>query len=155
MPTEEKFGTFIKEKRIACGITLRGLASEIGIAPAYMSDIEKGHRYPPDKYKLYAIASTLHLSEDDRDKMFDLAANAKENTVSPDLPEYIMGNEQVRVALRMARDTDAGDDLWQKMIEMMEKNERGESTCCFTIVIHRNNWNAQQNSCFRSLTRSC
>lgn len=48
--------------------------------------------------------------------------------VSPDLPEYIMGNEQVRVALRMARDTDAGDDLWQKMIEMMEKKERGEST---------------------------
>lgn len=83
MPTEEKFGTFIKEKRIACGITLRGLASEIGIAPAYMSDIEKGHRYPPDKDKLYAIATTLHLSEDDRDKMFDLAANAKENTVSP------------------------------------------------------------------------
>lgn len=80
MPTEEKFGTFIKEKRIACGITLRGLASEIGIAPAYMSDIEKGHRYPPDKDKLYAIATTLHLSEDDRDKMFDLAANAKENT---------------------------------------------------------------------------
>ena len=116
MPTEEKFGTFIKEKRIACGITLRGLASEIGIAPAYMSDIEKGHRYPPDKDKLYAIATTLHLSEDDRDKMFDLAANAKENTVSPDLPEYIMGNEQVRVALRMARDTNAGDDLWQKMI---------------------------------------
>ena len=114
MPTEEKFGTFIKEKRIACGITLRGL--------------EKGHRYPPDKDKLYAIATTLHLSEDDRDKMFDLAANAKENTVSPDLPEYIMGNEQVRVALRMARDTDAGDDLWQKMIEMMEKKERGEST---------------------------
>ena len=68
------------------------------------------------------------MSEDDRDKMFDLAANAKENTVSPDLPEYIMGNEQVRVALRMARDTDAGDDLWQKMIEMMEKKERGEST---------------------------
>ena len=119
MPTEEKFGTYIKEKRIACGITLRGLASEIGIAPAYMSDIEKGHRYPPDKDKLYAIATTLHLSEDDRDKMFDLAANAK---------EYIMGNEQVRVALRMARDTNAGDDLWQKMIEMMEKKERGEST---------------------------
>ena len=125
MPTEEKFGTFIKEKRIACGITLRGLASEIGIAPAYMSDIEKGHRYPPDKDKLYAIATTLHLSEDDRDKMFDLAANAKENTVSPDLPEYIMDEAipSARVALRRAKNANLGDDFWQEVNKLIDKKD--------------------------------
>ena len=58
--------------------------------------------------------------------MFDLAAGEKENTVSPDLPEYIMGNEQVRVALRMARDNNASSEVWQKVIEMMEEQERGK-----------------------------
>lgn len=119
-----RFGEFIKQKRMAYGITLRGLAAEIGIAPAYMSDIEKGHRYPPNKEKLYAIAKALQLSTDDTNTMFDLAANEKENTVSPDLPEYIMSNSQVRVALRMARDTGAGDDVWQKLINIMEEKEK-------------------------------
>ena len=47
-----KFGEFIAEKRKSRGLTLRGLAAELGIVPAYMSDIEKGNRYPPDKDKL-------------------------------------------------------------------------------------------------------
>lgn len=117
------FGNFIKEKRLAQGITLRGLAAEIGIAPAYMSDIEKSHRYPPDKEKLYAISKALQLSDTDRDKMFDLAGSEKENTVSPDLPEYIMEHEQVRTALRMARDSGVGNDFWQDLIDKMKKEQ--------------------------------
>ena len=118
-----KFGEFIAEKRKSRGLTLRGLAAELRIAPAYMSDIEKGHRYPPDKDKLYELSRILCLSEDETNTMFDLAAGEKENTVSPDLPEYIMGNEQVRVALRMARDNNASSKVWQKVIEMMEEQE--------------------------------
>ena len=118
-----KFGEFIAEKRKSRGLTLRGLAAELGIVPAYMSDIEKGHRYPPDKDKLYELSRILCLSEDETNTMFDLAAGEKENTVSPDLPEYIMGNEQVRVALRMARDSDKSIEIWQKVIEMLEEQE--------------------------------
>ena len=57
--------------------------------------------------------------------MFDLAAGEKDNSVSPDLPEYIMGTEKARVALRMARDNGATDATWQKIIDMLEK-ENGE-----------------------------
>ena len=121
-----KFGEFIAEKRKSRGLTLRGLAAELGIVPAYMSYIEKGHRYPPDKDKLYELSRILCLSEDETNTMFDLAAGEKENTVSPDLPEYIMGNEQVRVALRMARDSDKSSEIWQKVIEMLEEQERGK-----------------------------
>lgn len=121
------FGEFIKEKRLAQGITLRGLAAEIGIAPAYMSDIEKGHRYPPDKNRLYDIAKALHFSNETRDIMFDLAGRAKENSVSPDLPAYIMANSQVRVALRMARDSGMGNDFWQTLIDQMESERRREN----------------------------
>ena len=120
-----EFGKFIEIKRKALNKTLRGLAADLDIAPAYMSDIEKGHRYPPDKDKLEKMAELLNLSEEEKNKMFDLAAGEKDNSVSPDLPEYIMGTEKARVALRMARDNGATDATWQKIIDMLEK-ENGE-----------------------------
>ncbi|MDD7702887.1 MAG: helix-turn-helix transcriptional regulator [Lachnospiraceae bacterium] len=120
-----EFGKFIETKRKALNKTLRGLAADLDIAPAYMSDIEKGHRYPPDKDKLEKMAELLNLSEEEKNKMFDLAAGEKDNSVSPDLPEYIMGTEKARVALRMARDNGATDATWQKIIDMLEK-ENGE-----------------------------
>lgn len=119
-----QFGKFIEQKRKAMGMTLRGLAAELGIAPAFMSDIEKGHRYPPSREKLYEMARILHLSEDDTNTMFDLAAGERENTVSPDLPEYIMGNETVRTALRLARNSDTSDAVWQKVIDLLENEEK-------------------------------
>lgn len=118
------FGKFIEQKRKALGMTLRGLAAELKIAPAFMSDIEKGHRYPPNRDKLYDMARILHLSEEDTNTMFDLAAGERDNTVSPDLPEYIMGNEKARTALRMARDNNASEATWQKVIEMLEQEEK-------------------------------
>ena len=120
-----EFGKFIETKRKALNKTLRGLAADLDIAPAYMSDIEKGQRYPPDKDKLEKMAELLNLSEEEKNKMFDLAAGEKDNSVSPDLPEYIMGTEKARVALRMARDNGATDATWQKIIDMLE-NENGE-----------------------------
>ena len=124
---EGLFGKFIEEKRKSLGMTLRGLASAIDIAPAFMSDIEKGHRYPPSREKLYLMADVLKLSDEDRDKLFDLAAGERENAVSSDLSEYIMKNDKVRVALRLARDSGAEEKEWQKVIEMLENERKGDS----------------------------
>lgn len=118
-----EFGKFIEAKRKALGKTLRGLAAELEIAPAFMSDIEKGHRYPPAREKLEEMARILHLSQEDTDKMFDLAAGERENGIAPDLPEYIMGSPKARTALRMARDKGADEKVWQKVIEMLEQEE--------------------------------
>lgn len=118
-----EFGKFIEAKRKALNKTLRGLAAELDIAPAFMSDIEKGHRYPPAREKLEELARILHLSQEDTDKMFDLAAGERENGIAPDLPEYIMGSPKARTALRMARDKGADEKVWQKVIEMLEQEE--------------------------------
>lgn len=118
-----EFGKFIEAKRKALNKTLRGLAAELDIAPAFMSDIEKGHRYPPAREKLEEMARILHLSQEDTDKMFDLAAGERENGIAPDLPEYIMGSPKARTALRMARDKGADEKVWQKVIEMLEQEE--------------------------------
>ena len=120
------FGRFIEQKRKSMGMTLRGLAAEWGIAPAFMSDIEKGHRYPPNRDKLYELARILKLNAEDKDTMFDLAAGERENGISPDLPEYIMGNDKARAALRMARDNNASEKTWQKVIELLEAEEAKE-----------------------------
>ncbi len=121
-----EFGKFIEKKRKELGKTLRGLATELDIAPAYMSDIEKGQRYPTDKEKLDLIVTILSLSKEETDLMFDLAAREKENAVSPDLPEYIMGNEKARVALRIARDSNASEETWQKVIDLLESEDQGQ-----------------------------
>lgn len=121
---DTRFGEYVKAKRLEKDVNLRKLAEILGIVPAYMSDIEKGRRYPPDREKIYKIAEALSLTEDETNEMFDLAALAKENSVSPDLPEYIMGTEKARAALRMARDINASDDDWVKVIELLENQEK-------------------------------
>lgn len=112
------FGNFIRQKRTEQNITLRKLANDIGIVPAYMSDIEKGRRYPPDKEKLFKIADVLGFSEDERNIMFDLAAREKVDTVSQDISDYIMDEDIVRVALRVARDNNIPKEKWAAAIKL-------------------------------------
>ena len=122
---DTKFGEYVKAKRLEKGVNLRKLAEILGIVPAYMSDIEKGRRYPPVKENIFMIATAFSLAKEETEEMFDLAALAKDNTVSPDLPEYIMETKNSRVALRLARDIDASDEVWLKVIEVLEA-EKGE-----------------------------
>lgn len=118
------FGRYVEKKRKKIGLTLRGLANELEIAPAFMSDIEKGHRYPPGKEKLFLMAKSLHLNEEETYELFDLAGKERENAISPDLPEYIMNTDKARVALRTARNKSFGDKEWMKIIEMIENYEK-------------------------------
>lgn len=120
MDGNNAFGEFVREKRLAANINLRKLAEILDIAPAYMSDIENGHRYPPEKEKIYKISEALHLTPDETDKLFDLAAGNKKNSVSPDIADYIMEQDKSRVALRIARDTGAGEKEWEKIISILE-----------------------------------
>ena len=116
------FGEFIKEKRLAKGINLRKLAELTGFAPGYLSDIEQGKRNSPTSEKLAKIIEVLELTEEDITLMNDLAAHSRE-TVAPDISEYVMNNDSVRVALRKARELKLGDKEWMKIIESMTKDD--------------------------------
>ncbi len=124
MGNEESFGGYVRKKRLEAKINLRKLAELLEIAPAYMSDIENNHRYPPEKEKIYKIAEVLKLTKDETDYLFDLAADNKKNLVSPDLADYIMEQNLSRVALRIARDSGAGEKEWEKVIEMLEQERK-------------------------------
>ncbi|MBP3210154.1 MAG: helix-turn-helix transcriptional regulator [Oscillospiraceae bacterium] len=123
MEEARTFGGYVREKRLAAGINLRKLAEILDIAPAYMSDIENDHRYPPEKDKIYKIAEALKMTKEETDHLFDLAAGNKKNSVSPDIADYIMEQNKSRVALRLARDKGLGEKEWEKIIRMLEENE--------------------------------
>jgi transcriptional regulator with XRE-family HTH domain len=129
---QNQFGRYIETKRKEKKINLRKFAELIdNMAPAYLSDIEKGNRYPPDRDKIAKMAQVLELTLQETAEIYDLAAfdrasveKEKNSAVSPDLPEYIMSSEKLRVALRMARDANAGDADWMKVIEMLERKDQ-------------------------------
>jgi transcriptional regulator with XRE-family HTH domain len=129
---ENRFGRFVETKRKEKKINLRKFAELIdNMAPAYLSDIEKGNRYPPDRDKIARMAQVLELTPQETAELYDLAAfdrasveKEKNSAVSPDLPEYIMSSEKLRVALRMARDANADDNDWIRVIEMLERKDK-------------------------------
>ena len=120
---EKTFGTFIKEKRLEKGINLRKLAELLVLAPAYISDIENGNRNSPSSDKMEKLVEVLGLNEEERNEMYDLAAKDRDNTVAPDISQYVKSNDLVRVALRKARNLNLGEQEWLKIIEKMENGD--------------------------------
>ena len=57
-------GERIRELREARDLSLRELASRIGVSAAFMSDVELGRRNPSDKH-MDGIAEVLQASSDD------------------------------------------------------------------------------------------
>lgn len=63
----------------------------------------------------------FHKSE--YELLLDLAAKSR-NTVSADLPDYIMEKDIVRAALRVAKEVDATDEEWQTFMKMLKERKR-------------------------------
>lgn len=59
------FGENLRRHRKAAGLSLRELATKLGISPAYLSDIERGNRAPFSGDKLTKVAEVLAESGPD------------------------------------------------------------------------------------------
>ncbi|MCD7724953.1 MAG: helix-turn-helix domain-containing protein [Clostridiales bacterium] len=116
------FGEFIKEKRVEKKITLREMASKLGVSAPFLTDVEKNRRNSFDIDKLNKIAVILELSEDEKELMLDLAGRTRDQ-IAPDLPEYIMERDYVSSALRTARDLDAGEEEWKQFVEELKRRK--------------------------------
>lgn len=120
----ESFGGYIKARREVLGKSIRGLARELGMTPVYLSDIEKGNRYAPEKY-LGRMIKILRISGEDINLFYELAGISR-NGNFPDLAEYIEKMEIVRIALRRARDYNISESQWQEFIDMICGNKEKE-----------------------------
>lgn len=124
-----QFGEFIAEKRKEKELSLRKMAELIDLSPAYWSDIEKGRRNPPNINKLKEIAELLGLSQEEKEKMIDMASEDRDE-IPMDLPEYIKESTLARTALRKARKmdevegkTEVTERAWREFIKALDKED--------------------------------
>lgn len=96
---KQQFGEFVKDRRASLGMSLRGLAGELGIAPSYLSDIEKGKRNPPVGDLLNRFIEALKLDGEMEWYLCELVGIGREE-LAPDMVEFLKSNEAVRDIVR-------------------------------------------------------
>ncbi len=120
---KQSFGVFISTKRIEKGISLRQFAKSIQISPEYLSKIENELRAVPKDEIVKTIAEKLHLNSDEREILFDLAAESKPYvSLALDLVEYVKENEMVYKTLRIAKRYELKNEEWQYIFDYILKN---------------------------------
>jgi transcriptional regulator with XRE-family HTH domain len=63
--TKKPFGTLVREKRTAKGISLRKFAEMVGVSPTYLSQVEQGNCDPPTAERVKRIAEILGENSDE------------------------------------------------------------------------------------------
>lgn len=102
-----KYLVDLRKKKLNIYVS-RQMAEKLMITPQYMYDIENDNRIPSEKV-LQKIERIFELNEEEKEKLYDLAAlSYKKNKVPLDIANYIISNEDAKYKIR----------------EMMKKDER-------------------------------
>jgi len=124
-----RFGDFIKQRRLSDPneLTLKDMSEKLGISLSFLSDIENNRRKPFDKEKIEKFASVLGLSDEDKAKMYDLAARDRREVPSDieDIMMYDKIGDMARLALRESNAGVIDEDDWKRFIREIEKKKGG------------------------------
>ncbi len=93
------FGDYISQKRKEKDFTIRELANKLNISFTYLSDVEKGRAKAFKQETLKKIIEVLQLNKDKSDELNDLAGESQD-TVAPDIAEYLKNHPEAVVAFR-------------------------------------------------------
>ena len=108
------FGSCIRQQREEQGLSLRYVARELSITPAYLSDIEKGCRYAPKKVEFMArLVKLLNIRREDIPFLLDMASATR--GYYEELKAYIKENKNVREFLRCAKMINLSSEEWQEL----------------------------------------
>ena len=116
------FGEYVKQRRESMKMTMRDFAEKVQISPAYLCDIEKGNRKPPEKY-LEKFAEVLQITDAEELNAFYDSAGTSKNGQHSDINTYIDGIPSARVALRTARDKHYTEEDWLRIVEIIKQNK--------------------------------
>lgn len=116
------FGEYVKQRRESLKMTMRDFAEKVKISPAYLCDIEKGNRKPPEKY-LEKFAEVLQITDADKLNAFYDSAGISKNGQHSDINTYIDGLPSARMALRTAKDKHYTDEDWLKLVDIIKQRK--------------------------------
>ena len=123
-----RFGDYIKYKRQQDDrqLTMRDVAKVLGISVSMLSEIEHGRRSPFDSEGIEAFSRYLHLSDSEKGRMYDLAANER-GRIPSDIDDLMMRTDvgdMARLALRLTNQGVADEADWKQFIRELEKKRR-------------------------------
>lgn len=100
------FGKFLTKKRIQSKLSLRETAAKVGMSAAYLSEIEREIKPPPQYNFLCKLCEVLYLSLEEKYLLLDLATN-NHSIIAADIPEIVyqwnvLFTNKLAMALRMA-----------------------------------------------------
>ena len=67
------FGRRLREIRAERGLTLKQMAADLGVSPAYLSALEHGHRGRPNRRFVHRVCQALNIIWDDAEELQRLA----------------------------------------------------------------------------------
>lgn len=116
------FGDYLKEQRETEQISVRKFSQQIGISAEYLSKIENGLRSAPKDDVLENIANRLALTEEEKENLYDLAAESKgNNSLASDLIVYINNSDSLHKVLRISKRYEIKDDEWQEILNYLSE----------------------------------
>jgi transcriptional regulator with XRE-family HTH domain len=107
-------GKRIKEQRQELGLTVRGFAARIGVAPPFVTDIEADRRRPGPEV-LERIASVLSIPLDE--------LQALDPRITPEVKEWMDEQPRVSSLLRRLQDDPDRDELVRRIDEWVQREQ--------------------------------
>ena len=112
------FGDFIREKRLALGLSMRSFAREVGMQPSNYCNVETGVLPPPSAEGVARIAVALRLEPalSEYTRLLDLAAEARRE-VPADIAKMVRENELIPALLRTVESERVSEERLRGIIE--------------------------------------
>lgn len=109
-----EFGSYLKSLRESRGTTQEQLGESAGKKKMTISLIESGKNDPPQGEFLERIIQALLLTAEEEIHLRDLAALAR-GSIPSDILAYFKENNNIRSAIRRAKEQGKKNDDWQKI----------------------------------------
>jgi transcriptional regulator with XRE-family HTH domain len=112
------FGEFIREKRLALGLSLRTFAREVGMQPSNYCNVENGVLPPPsaEGVERIAVALGLERASSERVRLLDMAAEARRE-VPADIAKIVRKNDLIPALLRTVESERVSEEKLRGIIE--------------------------------------
>ena len=122
---EQKFGEFIKEKRVQRGYKLKVFSELVGISSVYESYIENGKRPAPAERILNNMIRVLGLDDAEIHRLHHLASATRSKYDLPDdIAEYLTDREYLYDLIRMAKEKELSQEQWIALLDRIESSDR-------------------------------